>query len=122
MVHDMLRGKFYFKGRGEEPTPEHPRARTYEEPITGMKFVWVEEGCFDMGQTQKEKEQLIQEEGEDWYKKYAADELPRRRVCVDGFWMGQYEVTVGQFRKFVSDTGYETDAERNAGGGDGFCI
>ena len=29
------------------------------------------------------------------------------------FYLGVYEVTVGQFGKFVSDTGYKTDAERN---------
>jgi formylglycine-generating enzyme required for sulfatase activity len=30
----------------------------------------------------------------------------------DGFWMGRTEVTVGQFRRFVDDTGYQTDAEK----------
>ncbi|MBU4260274.1 MAG: SUMF1/EgtB/PvdO family nonheme iron enzyme [Proteobacteria bacterium] len=91
----------------------------FRDSITGMKFVWVEGGCFDMGQRKAEKEQLIQEVGEDTYKKYFAEEVPLHRVCVDGFYMGKYEVTVGQFRQFVNETGYETDAEGNAGGADG---
>lgn len=28
-----------------------------------------------------------------------------------GFWMGQYEVTVGEFRRFVAESGYRTAAE-----------
>ena len=46
MSEDMLLSKFYFNGSGGvipvQPTPEHPRAGTYEEPFTGMEFVWVE--------------------------------------------------------------------------------
>jgi formylglycine-generating enzyme required for sulfatase activity len=39
-------------------------------------------------------------------------EKPVHEVCVDGFWMGKYEVTRGQFMRFVKDSGYETTAER----------
>lgn len=28
------------------------------------------------------------------------------------YWIGAHEITVGQFRRFVDDTGYETDVER----------
>ena len=40
------------------------------------------------------------------------DEGPVHTVSLDGFWMGQTEVTVGQFKKFVQETGYQTDAEK----------
>lgn len=33
----------------------------------------------------------------------------------EGFWMGRTEVTVGQFRRFVDETGYLTDAEKPGG-------
>ena len=33
----------------------------------------------------------------------------------DGFWMGRTEITVGQFKRFVEETGYVTDAEKPGG-------
>jgi len=59
-------------------------------------------GCFAMGSPPDEP-------GRD------ADE-PQRRVCVAAFSLGKYEVTVGEFRRFVAATGYVTDAERHADG------
>jgi formylglycine-generating enzyme required for sulfatase activity len=50
-------------------------------------------------------------------------EFPRHRVrVIKPFYMGAYHVTVGQFRQFVNDAHYETEAEKNiprteAGGG-----
>lgn len=60
---------------------------TYTEPVTGMVFLWVPAGCFKMGSPPSEK-------GRD------ADEGPVHEVCVDGFWVGRYEVTNAQFRRF----------------------
>jgi formylglycine-generating enzyme required for sulfatase activity/tRNA A-37 threonylcarbamoyl transferase component Bud32 len=36
------------------------------------------------------------------------------------FWIGRHEVTVGQFKLFVSETGYRTDAEKTGEGSDRF--
>jgi len=119
------KGDFVFVLRKAETPSQQPppeEEKYWRERLTGMQFVQVLGGCFDMGQTSAEKAQLIRDEGEDWYKQYATDELPRHRVCVDDFRMGQYEVTVGQFRQFVDETGYQTDAERNAGGKDGCWV
>lgn len=41
-----------------------------------------------------------------------ADEYPKHRVKVDGFWMDVTEVTNASFAKFVKATGYVTTAER----------
>jgi formylglycine-generating enzyme required for sulfatase activity len=80
---------------GEEPTA----AMVWTEPLTGMRFVRIPAGCFRMGSDAGEA-------GRD------RDEGPMHEVCLDGFWMSQYEVTRGQFRTFVEQTGYVTDAER----------
>lgn len=40
------------------------------------------------------------------------DEHPVHTVSIKGFRIGKYEVTVGQFRRFVDAAGYQTDAER----------
>ncbi len=41
-----------------------------------------------------------------------ADEYPKHRVHVNGYWMDATEVTNAQFRAFVEATGYLTTAER----------
>ena len=40
---------------------------------------------------------------------------PVHEVCVDDFSIARYEVTVGEFREFVKETGYRTDAEEQDG-------
>ena len=60
-----------------------------------MAFVWIEPGVFQMGSPNSES-------GRD------SDEGPVHEVEISrGFWLGKYEVTVGQFRRFVDATGYD---------------
>ena len=50
-----------------------------------------------------------------------SDEGPQHRVRISKpFYMGIHEVTRGQFAAFVTDTGYQTDAEKDGKGGWGF--
>ncbi len=42
-----------------------------------------------------------------------SDEKPVHRVSVSAFAMGKYEVTVGEFKRFVKASRYKTDAEKN---------
>src|SRR3954454_1096709 len=44
--------------------------------------------------------------------RFYPEEAPVRHVAVDGFWMDRHPVTVREFRRFVSETGYVTLAER----------
>jgi formylglycine-generating enzyme required for sulfatase activity len=60
--------------------------KKWVEPNTGMEFVWVEGGCFQMGD--------LFEDGDD-------DEKPVHEVCVDSFGIGRYEVTQGQWQKIM---------------------
>ena len=64
----------------------------------GHQLVLVPAGSFPMGSN----------EG-------LADELPVHDVELDDYWIGKFPVTVGQFRSFVDDTGYLTDAQRGMG-------
>jgi formylglycine-generating enzyme required for sulfatase activity len=52
--------------------------------------------------------------GEFWMgsEQFYPEELPVRRVRVEGFWIDSRPVTVGEFRRFVKNTGYVTQAER----------
>ncbi len=63
--------------------PEQDKEMT--DPTTGMEFVSVPKGCFQMGSNEYN------------------DEKPVHEVCVDGFWMGKYEVTQGQWQKIMGD-------------------
>jgi formylglycine-generating enzyme required for sulfatase activity len=59
---------------------------TITDPTTGMELVWVEGGCFQMGDTFGE--------GMGWEK-------PVHEVCLDGYYLGRYEVTQGQWEKVM---------------------
>jgi formylglycine-generating enzyme required for sulfatase activity len=63
----------------------------------GPEMVMIAGGTFKMGD--------IQGGGD-------SDEQPVHDVSVDRFAMGKFEVTVGEFRKFVNDANYKTDAEK----------
>ena len=55
----------------------------WREPVTGMEFIWIPGGCFQMGSNSGNN-----------------SEKPVHTVCIDGFWMGKFEVTNRQFRIF----------------------
>jgi formylglycine-generating enzyme required for sulfatase activity/predicted Ser/Thr protein kinase len=68
----------------------------------GMTFVWIEPGDFLMG-TPK-------------VKAYRDEDEIHHRVAVEpGFFMQTTEVTVGQFKAFIKETGYRTQAETMGG-------
>ena len=58
-------------------------------------MAWVPGGTFRMGSAE-----------------FYPEERPVRRVAVDGFWMDRRPVTVREFRRFATATGYVTVAER----------
>ncbi|RDC57974.1 formylglycine-generating enzyme family protein [Pedobacter chinensis] len=60
-------------------------------------MVWIPAGDFMMGGDNKQA---------------SADEFPKHKVRVNGFWIDQTEVTNKQFAAFINATGYQTTAER----------
>ena len=87
-------------------------------PITGVEFVFVPSDEFLMGQSEVEK-QYLKKNYPDLYDKFFSDEQINGKPFLvkisSGFWMAKYLVTVGQFRKFVEEIGFMTEAERNIG-------
>ncbi len=84
--------------------PKKPKAGdVWKDEASGHEFVWIAGGCFTMGQSGEEKARVIREEGDALYRKNYADEEPAHKVCVDGFWMGRFEVTNAQFKMFKTD-------------------
>ncbi|MBF0178382.1 MAG: SUMF1/EgtB/PvdO family nonheme iron enzyme [Magnetococcales bacterium] len=65
--------------------PGEPReGQAWREPRTGMTFVRVPGGCFQMGGMRG-----------------GLDERPPHAVCVDSFWLGRYEVTREEWEKIM---------------------
>ena len=71
---------------------------TWTSPGDGMVMVYVPAGEFTMGSNT---------EGD--------DEKPVHTVALDAFWIDRTEVTNAMFARFVADTAYKTDAEKNDG-------
>ena len=60
--------------------------KNFTDSITGMEFVFVEGGCYQMGDT---------------FGDGYVDEKPVHEVCLDDFFMGKYEVTWGEYEKVI---------------------
>jgi formylglycine-generating enzyme required for sulfatase activity/WD40 repeat protein len=88
-----------------------------------MTMVLIPPGEFMMGSTPDEQARLLEEAravGDQWAIDRIPSEVPRHRVRItQPFRLGRHEVTRGQFRVFVEETGYKTDAERDGLGGYG---
>jgi formylglycine-generating enzyme required for sulfatase activity len=74
---------------------------TFTDAALGMEFVLVKGGCFEMGDTAGDGDN---------------DERPLHEVCVNDFYLGRYEVTNEQFKRFVEATGHRTTAEVKGSG------
>ena len=61
-------------------------AGSFRDAVTGMEFVAVKGGCFQMGDT---------------FGDGGSDEKPVHEVCVSDFIIGKYEVTQGQWMKIM---------------------
>jgi formylglycine-generating enzyme required for sulfatase activity len=71
------------KAKGSQPGDN-----MVKDPTTGMEFVFVKGGCYQMGSPPNEKD-------------HQSDEA-QHTVCVDDFWMSKYEVTNRQYRRYRS--------------------
>lgn len=101
----------------------------------GMELVLIPGGRFLMG-SPKTTEELVrvfpylkdfgaahipQDQRDVSSNDVSVGERPLHRVTISRpFYLGKYEVTKGQFKKFVEATGYRTDAEMDGKGGWGY--
>ena len=101
-------------------TAEEPKEVDGKKQITnsiGMKLTLIPAGEFMMGSRESAEDTAaffrepygVDFQTTDFFK----DEHPLHRVRITRpFYLGTYQVTRGQFRQFVNDTGYKTDSER----------
>ncbi len=74
----------------EWDVPVIPPERIWVDPDTAMEFIWVDGGCFEMGCGP-------------WTSSCYDDEYPVHQVCLDGFWMGRFPVTQGQWLQVAGE-------------------
>jgi formylglycine-generating enzyme required for sulfatase activity len=73
----------------EEKKPEDA-VKSYTDLITGIELLYIPGGCYEMGCG-------------DWMDECREHENPAHTVCVDGFYIGKYEVTQGQWQKIMGE-------------------
>ena len=78
----------YEKIRRKAALRQDKGSRAWRDPVTGMEFVWVPGGPFQMG--------CHANAGE-----CHDSEKPVRTVRLNGFWMGKHEVTHGQWKRIM---------------------
>jgi formylglycine-generating enzyme required for sulfatase activity len=87
-----------------KPKPAPTRAgNTFKDCPDCPDMVNIPAGSFEMGSPSDESGR-------------SDDEGPVHRVTLKGFALGKTEITVAEYRAFVSDTAYRTEAEKNTGG------
>lgn len=101
----------------------------YTDPETGMQFVFVEGGCYQMGCTPGPARVPLttikpwqwplyiaaaalptgcarQSKQSSYYEQTGChkNELPAHEVCIDDFFISKYEITIGEYRKVLGQS------------------
>lgn len=92
----------------DSTTPVNPLpAKTLKsKQLTSLELVLIPSGSFLMGSPPEEAGR-------------SPDEFIHRVEMTKPYYLAKHEVTVGQFRAFVQDSGYRTEAEQDGKGGGG---
>jgi sulfatase modifying factor 1 len=95
------------------PVPDDKRPEKITNSID-MKLASIPAGEFLMGSPENE------EHAREFDAKVRINEKQHRVRITKPFYLGVYDVTRGQFAKFVADTNYKTEAEKDGKGAFGF--
>jgi len=84
----------------------------------GMQLVLIPAGEFTMGTPAKDLEALVKAQTTESNKKLVQSEGPQHRVrLTQPFYLACHEVTIAQYKQFVTATGHKTVAETDKDGG-----
>lgn len=104
---------------GEAPSTERATVKVPFAESLGIKFAAIPPGEFNMGSSDTDR-LLLQELYPDRWM-VPKDETPAHQVRITTLAaISIHEISVGQFRSFIEDTGYLTDADRNQEGAPGW--
>ncbi len=104
---------FFVSGEEKKPRLDDkrltPKEKTFKEPVTGMEFVFVKGGCFQMGDTFGDGDGTLffsdthRAQMGGTLADVDSNEKPVHEVCVNDFYIGKYEVTQKQWQDFMGD-------------------
>lgn len=107
-----------FRGvSGDEPQPGTSKLVDLGRGVK-LEILFIPPGEFLMGSSPQEKLWATGIEGgaqAGTERESYEGQQPRPMQVKQGFWMGRTEVTVAQFRRFIDESGYTTDAEKPGG-------
>lgn len=73
--------------------------------------VYVPDGCFNMGTSDKEADYASTLDAPSWAMNRLSSEQPQHEVCLtQGYWIDEFEVTNQSFQQFIDDDGYVTES------------
>jgi sulfatase modifying factor 1 len=102
----------------QESWAKHIGREVEETNSIGMKLVLIPPGEFLMGTGTEEIQQLRREELPKFAAELLAAQSPQHVVTITKpFFMTAFPTTVGQFRRFVENSGYRSESETNGKGG-----
>jgi formylglycine-generating enzyme required for sulfatase activity len=106
MVVLLLGGITTATMEGDEPVARNADWTPVIENINGMEMVLVPPGCFLMGLSPEDAANVtISNDDQAVFGEY---EMPQHEICFEkSFWIGRYEVTVGEFQEFIDAGGYD---------------
>lgn len=95
-----------------QPAPEataEPEAGAERVDEHGVEQVYVPAGCFLMGITPEQAQDIRAQSPPSWVTRELLSEQPQHEVCLtSGYWIDKYEVTNEAYQAFVEDGGYTT--------------
>jgi len=102
-VYNQFAGQAYLGSKPQVTIMQPSQSTTTLQSVSvPADMVRIQGGTFTMGSTANEPER-------------DSDEV-QHQVTVSSFYIGKYEVTVGEFQRFVNATEYRTEAEKDGGG------
>lgn len=81
-------------------------------PEVGLRMKWIPPGRFKMGSTRRERRWATGAEARGAAHMLRSERNPVSAEIASGFWMGEFPVTVAQWKVFIDETDYKTVAER----------
>lgn len=100
---------------------QQAEAQTYSNSL-GQKFALIHKGEFDMGELLLSEflSKSLEATTLEARLELLGRQPPKQPVFIRrDYWIGLHEVTIGQFRQFVKEMGYKTEAEKDGRGGTG---